>query len=532
MGNITSNYIFGIAAITILITFVISTLLLTWRASADFGRALPGGGINPFLIKKAWHSNAVLFSIVLMQFILFFSYKSLVESGLAVYSFGGLCLTVSSYYLNLTCFFFVLIVLLTTMAFGYKFNVSEAVIYLILNISVITLTLTSNMFIFLVAFETVGAILIIYTAVTPVYPMRDERGRLRLNLKGISVAYYPLSIFTSGLFTFGLAVFWGLAGSCDFDLIAVSIKSWLGSSGSIAISKPKYYLILFSLSCIVAAPLFKAGVFPYSNWVVKVYRDLQDVYFFVFAIFTKSVVLFIFIAKLGPIIFLFSGIKTVFIIFGILTATIGAFVGIYEDNIKGVVGASGLFNSGVFFIFLGECKDLNFTTPMLYIFIYSIVTWWFIVLCIGKRNYHDQSKMNTEVTGFESSLTLTISDQVHDFILIIGTFNLIGLPPLAGFFIKLEGFKLLAAIGSWHCYLIIIPLIVFLSLISAVNYIRMTNAILFNLSEVGEYRPTKCIDVRSNLLNVLQIGGLFLNFFTVFWHPALGSVLGVIFNFT
>lgn len=173
--------------------------------------------------------------------------------------------------------------------------------------------------------------------------------------------------------------------------------------------------------------LMKLGCVPFHFWVLPLYNSVHSYITFFQSILPK----FIYITL---IYYLYSiYLKEYIFAISIITLLIGSSIGLKENNIKKLMGASSIFNLGLFLIIVNS-KDIIYNISIYFINVIPIFFLFF--LFYNNNKYFDfQDSWKLQDLKF-----ITSNFPFFSFIFSLLIFSLIGIPPLGGFFYKLNVF--------------------------------------------------------------------------------------------
>jgi NADH:ubiquinone oxidoreductase subunit 2 (subunit N) len=377
-----------------------------------------------------------------------------------------------------------------------------------------------------------------------------------------SVQYFILGSIPSGMLVLGLSLLYGNIGVLnfeDFDLFLseylIELKNWFFNffyflkegSNSILLKikfsdiydiKEKDFIFQFSNnlnffdfrnntylekiedflsyknSSIILAILFilfnllfKLTAAPFHFWAPSVYKYAPVVSVTYLSIFSKVMVIFFlfkllltiffsFLIIITPLFFLFSGLS---IFFGLL----GAFT---ERYVKSFFVYSSMGHVGFILVSLSLFTFSSISATFHYLFVYVISSFlmWFILVFSGRKTIFLVSFKELRKTEFIIALF---------FALLI--FSMSGLPPLGGFFIKLDILSSLMESSRFE-----LTFLLFLFTVANFFYYLRINKILF-FDDIKDFKKIKenISTERVQLLSIL--------FFILLFYPLFIQVPGL-----
>lgn len=209
--------------------------------------------------------------------------------------------------------------------------------------------------------------------------------------------------------------------------------------------------------------ILKLGVAPVHFWFIQIITGLD----------WPQVFVLITLQKIGPFIvlsWLTSNFTTKFITVAILSRVLGAIGGINEVNVKKILAFSSVNHFGWILSTIILTKSVALTYFFAYTLILASLTFVF---------------NNLKILNF----TQRRQDKIYlNFIILIGIFSLGGIPPLLGFFPKLQIVYCLLK----HEYIIQVFILIFIRVITLYFYSRL---LFFSLNVKRFY-------IKNNLKNI------------------------------
>ena len=314
------------------------------------------------------------------------------------------------------------------------------------------------------------------------------------------IKYFLLSAQTTAFQLMGISIIYGETGATNYD---TQISFW--SIIDIELQEGSYNKEFFILNVgqflIFITLMFKLGAAPLHNWAPDLYDSLPTSITMYISIIPKiSILTFMLminslINHMNIQIFL-----SIIAIFSILVGSIGL---ASQWRIKRFITYSAISNIG--FLLLAY-KYISFDSYILYYFIYGItnILIFTIILVIGYNNNSDDGDISFIIAGLWN---------MNPFLVIvfsIAILSLAGIPPLIGFFAKLQ--VLTSIINSYNIW---IPLqVISTSVISTVSYLSIIKIISFDMSnfKIKIIVNKNIAKIMSSLTLILILGYLMLDF--------------------
>lgn len=242
-----------------------------------------------------------------------------------------------------------------------------------------------------------------------------------------------------------------------------------------------YYLISLGVTLIFITVLFKLGIAPMHTWSIDVCRGALS-FIILFILTIPKIRVISIILNLNDIL-LFSNIEIsyIFKVQLILSLLIGAYGSFYQFSLIRLLGYSSLMNMSIILIgFLCYESYSILIVCIVYFLIYIFITvilLGFVSIFYKFSYYNINSEFFINFINLKDlkSLDINFSVKFVGFGFLI--FNLIGIPPLIGFFIKL--FLLIEYIN--YGLLLFSVLILLIGFLSIIVYLRLIKEIYVSL---------------------------------------------------
>ncbi|OGT44156.1 MAG: NADH-quinone oxidoreductase subunit N [Gammaproteobacteria bacterium RIFCSPHIGHO2_12_FULL_40_19] len=319
----------------------------------------------------------------------------------------------------------------------------------------------------------------------PVYAMVAlMRGKSRCIEAAIK--YFVIGAVASGMFLYGLSLFFGATHSLDLATVAKGIATTPANQSLI---------LYFGLVFVIAGIAFKLGAAPFHLWVPDVYDGAPN-----------SVTLFISAApKLAAfglaIRFLVGAVPGlhvewdhVLIAIGLLSIGIGNIVAVVQTNIKRLLAYSSIAQIGFMILGLACGTQRGEAAAFFYMTTYALTSLgvFGMIVLLSK-------------TGFEANELSDFSGLYQRtpwlaFMMLLMMFSLAGIPPMVGFIAKVG---ILEALIKEHSVWLAVVAIIF-AIIGAYYYIRVVKVMYFE----DAHPSVPKIACSRNLTVAMTINGL------------------------
>lgn len=266
-------------------------------------------------------------------------------------------------------------------------------------------------------------------------------------------------------------IFLGSLASVFLLLAIFIIYSQLGTlnmadiSSKMHLMKPEYKVI--SLIFFITALGIEAEIFPLNGWAPDVYTEAPGP---VGAAFSGIVVKASVYAIIRYVytIFDISGAYDFLILIGMITLIVAEAAAIRQDRLKRMLAYSSIGQMGLVLVAFGFGTEEGVFAALFLMLNHAIIK-SLLFLSGSYLVYNSKSKYIKEVNGMSKHLPIT------SLLFALGAFAIVGLPPFAGFWSKLA---ILTAAAN-HSMLLIISLILIVSVVELVYYLRVVNRIYF-----------------------------------------------------
>jgi len=267
-----------------------------------------------------------------------------------------------------------------------------------------------------------------------------------------AIKYFVLGAIASGMLLYGMSLIYGLTGTLDLEQIAVKVHS------------PSNLGVILGLVFIVVAVAFKLGAVPFHMWLPDVYQGSPTSVTLLIGTVPKiayfALTLRLLAHGLGGVSGEWSQMLSVL---AVLSLIVGNTVALVQTNIKRLLAYSTISNVG--FIILGfvAATPSGYSAALYYTLVYvlTVLGSFGVILMLSRAGYESD-----KLDDFKG---LSQRDPLLAFAMMLLMFSTAGVPPLLGFWAKLEIFKVLWE--SQHFWLVVIAAA--LSVVGAFYYLRV-----------------------------------------------------------
>jgi len=306
-----------------------------------------------------------------------------------------------------------------------------------------------------------------------------------IEITGISA--YALTAFYTGRDSAEASFKYVMMGSIASSLLLLAIMiiySQLGTLNMADIASKIHLMnpVLKSIAFIlfIVALGIEAEVFPLNGWAPDAYSEAPGPVGAAFAGIVVKAMIYA-VIRFTYTIFDLSGAYDLLIIIGLVTLVFAEVSAIRQDKLKRMLAYSSIGQMGLVMVAFGlGTKEGVFAA--LFIMLNHAIIKPMLFFSGSYLVYHSKKKYISDIDGMGKLAPFT------SIVFALGAFAIVGLPPFAGFWGKLS-FLMAAADSNM---ILIIVLILAVSVVELVYYMRVVNRIFFFKRTVGllARRPT------------------------------------------
>ncbi|UCF78381.1 MAG: NADH-quinone oxidoreductase subunit N [Candidatus Eiseniibacteriota bacterium] len=324
-----------------------------------------------------------------------------------------------------------------------------------------------------------------------------------------AVKYFVLGAFASGFLLYGIALFYGAAGSTQYG----AMQAMLSSGGD-----APTLLVYAACALLMVGLCFKLGSVPFHMWVPDVYQGAPTSVTGYMSVVSKAAVFAAFVRIFG------TGLAPVQIelskvlwVLAVATMTLGNLAAISQTNIKRMLAYSSIAHAGYLLVALTAAGRAGYSSVLFYALAYAFMTLGaFGVIALLRREEQEALDL-TSYSGLSTRHPL-LSGAMALFMI-----SLAGIPPTGGFFAKFYVFS--AAVGAGYVDLAVIG--VLNSLVSVYFYMRIVYLMYMKEETVGIEAPPS-LAARAALL-ICVLGTLAMGVFPSGFARLVASSVSAIF---
>ena len=278
-----------------------------------------------------------------------------------------------------------------------------------------------------------------------------------------AMKFFILGSLASGLLLFGISFIYGSTGGY-LQLQDISKTIYTHSIIS-------YPLLILGLVFVISGVAFKLGLVPFHMWLPDVYEGSSLSTTLIIASVTKiASVIFILRFLLMGLLYLNNYWTIMLEILAVSSLFIGNLIAISQTNIKRMLGYSAISHMGFIALGIMTLNGISISATIFYTIVYVITNLLLFGILIFLSHSHYECQVIDDLRG------LNKTHPIYAGIILLTMFSLAGIPPLAGFYAKLN--IILGLVNTNHIFLAIYA--VLMSLIGAFYYLRIVKVMYFD----------------------------------------------------
>ena len=306
-----------------------------------------------------------------------------------------------------------------------------------------------------------------------------------------AMKYFVLGALASGILLYGMSLLFGLTGSLDLFEINAKLATLASDPNNLV-------LMSFALAFIVIGLAFKFGAVPFHMWLPDVYEGAPTAMTAFIASVPK-------LAAVGMAIRLLpEGLGTLtprwqemLALLAMASLIVGNLGAIAQYNLKRMLAYSTISHVGFMLLGLLSASAAGYSALLFYVIVYSISTAAAFGIMISL------SRTGLEFDRIDDFKGLNKRSPWMAFGMLIVMASLAGIPPLIGFWAKLQVLMAVVALGAAWKVLVFIAAI--FAVIGSYYYLRVIKVMYFDAPE-SDATSNAGLDVRVVLvLNTLLL---------------------------
>jgi len=290
-----------------------------------------------------------------------------------------------------------------------------------------------------------------------------------------ALKYLLLGAFSSGIFAYGLSLFYGLTGTTNLNLIARGLAARVAAN-------PHDPVAILALITTATGLLFKIAAVPFHQWAPDAYEGAPTSVTGYMSVAVKAagwaMLLRIFVHMMGPL----RPVYVPLLVFvSIATMTGGNLAALTQTNLKRLLAYSSIAHVGYMLLGLvaGTSEAASGTGIkgiLIYLLVYTFMNLGAFAVITSLRRRDIIGDELDDISG------LVTKAPVEAFLMLVFLLSLAGIPPLAGFYGKY--FIFLSLIESGHYTLA--ALAVLYAVFGLYYYLKIANAMFMGKARDAE----------------------------------------------
>ncbi len=297
-----------------------------------------------------------------------------------------------------------------------------------------------------------------------------------------AMKYFVLGALASGILLYGMSLLFGLTGS--LDLFEINSKL----AGLYAADPSNLVLMSFALAFIVIGLAFKFGAVPFHMWLPDVYEGAPTAMTAFIASVPKlaaaGMAIRLLPEGLGTLTPRWQEMLALLAMASLIVGNLGA---IAQYNLKRMLAYSTISHVGFMLLGLMGANAMGYSALLFYVIVYSISTAaaFGIMISLAREGF--------EFDRIDDFKGLNKRSPLLAFAMLIVMASLAGIPPLIGFWAKLQVLMAVIALGAaWKAVVFIAAVF---AVIGSYYYLRVIKVMYFDEPESDATSNTG-LDVR------------------------------------
>jgi NADH-quinone oxidoreductase subunit N len=314
-----------------------------------------------------------------------------------------------------------------------------------------------------------------------------------------ALKYLLLGAFSSGIFAYGLSLFYGLAGSTNIRSIATALEANYRTN-------PKYPIAILALITVATGLFFKIAAVPFHQWAPDAYEGAPTSVTGFMSVAVKAaawaMLLRIFLYMLYP---LRTAYVPLLIFVSLATMTGGNLAALTQTNLKRLLAYSSIAHVGYMLLGLISGNQTGIKGILIYLLVYTFMNLGAFAVITSLRRRDIIGDELDDISGLMQKAPIEAT------LMLIFLLSLAGIPPLAGFYGKYFIFLSLMETGHYA----LASAAVLYAVLGLYYYLKIANAMLMGRAEdTGPVAMSAGLRVALAITAIGTVGiGLFPNVF-------------------
>jgi NADH-quinone oxidoreductase subunit N len=307
-----------------------------------------------------------------------------------------------------------------------------------------------------------------------------------------AMKYFVLGALASGILLYGMSLLFALTGALDLYQINSTLLSLYEGGGTAQTGN--LMMMSFALAFIVIGLAFKFGAVPFHMWLPDVYEGAPTAMTAFIASVPK-------LAAVGMAIRLLpDGLayeqmtarwQEMLALLAMGSLIVGNLGAIAQYNLKRMLAYSTISHVGFMLLALMNAQALGLSALLFYVIVYSLssAAAFGVIICLSRSGLEFDRIADFKGLNQRSPWLAAV--------MLVVMASLAGIPPLIGFWAKLQ--VLMAALAMGPQWQLLVFIAAVFAVIGSFYYLRVIKVMYFDAPET-DAMPTKALDVRVILL--------------------------------
>lgn len=273
--------------------------------------------------------------------------------------------------------------------------------------------------------------------------------------------YFILGALATALYLYGASLVYGYTGTTEFQALMAAFSE----------GREAHIGLLVGIVLIVGSFAFKLSLVPFHMWTPDVYEGSPTPITVVLASAPKVAAFALILQVFHQLFASFYELWSPLLIgLSVLSMSLGALTALFQTNIKRLLAYSTITHMGYAVLGLLNGRQEGVESVLLYLLIYVVMTVGVFACLLNLRRQEKPIEDIYELAGLSRDQPFMAAS------LAVFMFSLAGIPPLAGFFAKLNIF--MAAVKAGYTLLAVFGVVA--SVVAAAYYLKIIKIIYFD----------------------------------------------------
>jgi len=311
--------------------------------------------------------------------------------------------------------------------------------------------------------------------------------------------YFLLGSFSSTLFVFGVTLIYGIFGTVNFSLLHLIIFE----------NNNLFFLDKLGFTFIFVGILFKLAAAPFHIWSPDIYEGSPLISTIFFAVIPKISILLFAFRVFSVVSDKTNFFVSIFLISSIFSVIVGSLVTLKQKRLKKLLAYSSVNHVGYLLLGVSLFSIESISSVFFYILSYMVtgLCVWSIVFSLQPGRVSNYRAFNLVDFGAVLKTNPLIANVFG-----ICLFSMAGVPPLVGFYAKLNIFQSAVNAG----FILVACFIVLMSVVSTFYYIRLIKSAFFENSTKKWFFFASVNSAHAVVMSIT-----FLSLWVLFFNPLI-----------